>query len=383
MTFSEFGRRPEENGDARHRPRHRGAAVRDRRPREGRPARRAAEPHQPRRQRQPRADGRLPGGVRDRAAHVAQRRRQGRARQDVLGARRCSQSGPSAPVASTPSPRARATGSRARAARCTGSAAARSSVSLAHVDARSSAARRRRRTRACGSSAPTAGIFSFGDAHIYGSTGGKHLNKPIVGMAATPTGKGYWLVASDGGIFSFGDARFHGSTGRMRLNQPIVGMAATPSGKGYWLVASRRRHLQRSATPSFHGSTGGDAAQQADRRHGRDADAARATGWSHRDGGIFSFGDAKLSRRQGEDAGARRRLSPARRSGNGYWLAARTARSAPSATRPCREASTHRPRAGAQLAAATSRGRRERQELRHAPTCSAGHRAGSRPAGRV
>jgi hypothetical protein len=30
-------------------------------------------------------------------------------------------------------------------------------------------------------------------------------------MAATPTGNGYWLVASDGGIFSFGDAHFHGS----------------------------------------------------------------------------------------------------------------------------------------------------------------------------
>ena len=25
-------------------------------------------------------------------------------------------------------------------------------------------------------------------------------------MAATPDGKGYWLVASDGGIFTFGDA---------------------------------------------------------------------------------------------------------------------------------------------------------------------------------
>ena len=41
-----------------------------------------------------------------------------------------------------------------------------------------------------------------------------HLNKPIVGMAATPDGDGYWLVASDGGIFSFGDAAFYGSTRR-------------------------------------------------------------------------------------------------------------------------------------------------------------------------
>jgi hypothetical protein len=53
------------------------------------------------------------------------------------------------------------------------------------------------------------------------------LNKPVVGMVATPDGKGYWLVASDGGIFSFGDAAFHGSTGGMTLNKPVVGMMAT------------------------------------------------------------------------------------------------------------------------------------------------------------
>ena len=31
------------------------------------------------------------------------------------------------------------------------------------------------------------------------------------------------MVASDGGIFSFGDAPFFGSTGNLRLNKPIVG----------------------------------------------------------------------------------------------------------------------------------------------------------------
>jgi len=46
-------------------------------------------------------------------------------------------------------------------------------------------------------------------------------------MAGDETGRGYWLVASDGGIFSFGDAGFHGSTGGTHLNRPIVGMAST------------------------------------------------------------------------------------------------------------------------------------------------------------
>ncbi len=82
------------------------------------------------------------------------------------------------------------------------------------------------------------GIFAFGDARFHGSTGNITLNQPIVGMAPTPTGNGYWLTASDGGIFAFGDARFHGSTGNITLNQPIVGMAPTPTGNGYWLTAS-------------------------------------------------------------------------------------------------------------------------------------------------
>jgi hypothetical protein len=42
-----------------------------------------------------------------------------------------------------------------------------------------------------------------GDATFYGSTGATALNRPSVGMASTPDGKGYWLVASDGGVFSF------------------------------------------------------------------------------------------------------------------------------------------------------------------------------------
>ena len=58
------------------------------------------------------------------------------------------------------------------------------------------------------------------------------LNQPIVGMAATPSGQGYWLVASDGGIFSFGDARFYGSTGSIILNKPIVGMVGVAVGPG-------------------------------------------------------------------------------------------------------------------------------------------------------
>src|SRR3954468_4421152 len=59
-------------------------------------------------------------------------------------------------------------------------------------------------------------------------------------MAATPTGEGYWLVASDGGIFTFGDAHFFGSAGATGVRD-VVGMARTPSGKGYWIATRSGR----------------------------------------------------------------------------------------------------------------------------------------------
>ena len=65
-----------------------------------------------------------------------------------------------------------------------------------------------------------------------------HLNQPVVGMAATPDGRGYWLVAADGGIFAFGGAGFYGSTGNIVLARPVVGMASAARGQGYWMVAS-------------------------------------------------------------------------------------------------------------------------------------------------
>jgi hypothetical protein len=73
-------------------------------------------------------------------------------------------------------------------------------------------------------------------------------------MASTPTGKGYWCVASDGGIFTFGDAQFFGSMGGSHLNQPITGMAAPPTAQGYWLVA-RDGGIFTFNTP-FYGSAG-------------------------------------------------------------------------------------------------------------------------------
>jgi hypothetical protein len=138
------------------------------------------------------------------------------------------------------------------------------------------------------------GIFTFGSAGFYGSTGSLHLQRPVVGMTPTANRTGYWLVASDGGIFSFGNAGYFGSipglgiapvgtSGAAKtLSAPVVGMVPSSDDGGYFMVAS--------------------------------------------DGGIFAFGDAKFEGSCpgiGGCSGAAVAVMPDA-SGNGYWLVTST-----------------------------------------------------------
>ena len=162
------------------------------------------------------------------------------------------------------------------------------------------------------------GVFAFGSAVFYGSTGSLHLNQPVVAVAPTPDGRGYWLVASDGGVFAFGDAGFYGSMGGTRLNKPIVGIAASPDGKGYWLVASDGG-VFAFGSAAFDGSMGGKPL---------DAPivgmAAASSGYwlVAADGGVFAFGGAPFV----GSLGAKSLNAPivgmaSAPKGDGYWLA--------------------------------------------------------------
>jgi hypothetical protein len=93
------------------------------------------------------------------------------------------------------------------------------------------------------------GIFSFGSAQFYGSTGSLHLQRPVVGIVPTADHGGYWLDASDGGVFAYGDTQFYGSIPGLglnpagsglpnSLNAPIVGMVPSIDDNGYFMVAS-------------------------------------------------------------------------------------------------------------------------------------------------
>jgi hypothetical protein len=99
------------------------------------------------------------------------------------------------------------------------------------------------------------GIFAFGDAAFYGSTGNIRLAKPVVGMAATPDGAGYWLVASDGGVFTFGDATFSGSAVGDGT-EPVVGIARPADGPGYWLLAADGGVFAFGGAPFFGSGSG-------------------------------------------------------------------------------------------------------------------------------
>jgi predicted RNA-binding protein with TRAM domain len=165
------------------------------------------------------------------------------------------------------------------------------------------------------------GIFAFGDAGFYGSTGAISLNKAIVGMASTPDGKGYWMVASDGGIFAFGDAGFYGSTGADHLNKPIVGMASTPDGKGYWMVASDGG-IFAFGDAGFYGSTGADHLNKPIVGMASTPDG-KGYWMVASDGGIFAFGDAGFYGSTGADHLNKPIVGMASTpDGKGYWMVA-------------------------------------------------------------
>src|SRR5207244_1181784 len=87
-------------------------------------------------------------------------------------------------------------------------------------------------------SASSAGYWVVGsDGSVYALHGAPYKGgargrawPPVVGIAATHTGGGYYLLDSAGQIFPFGDARSYGSMAGRPLNAPIIALAPTPSG---------------------------------------------------------------------------------------------------------------------------------------------------------
>ncbi len=168
------------------------------------------------------------------------------------------------------------------------------------------------------------GVFTFGDSHFFGSTGSIVLNKPIVGIASTPDGGGYWLVASDGGVFAFGDAHFFGSTGSIVLNKPIVGIATDGSTGGYWLAASDGGIFAFNAP--FLGSMGATPLNAPITLMSSTPGFGgyRLIG---SDGGVFDFGNAMFYGSAAVPGSSGWTALATNLTGDGYWLFANIARS--------------------------------------------------------
>ena len=169
--------------------------------------------------------------------------------------------------------------------------------------------------------------------------GGRVSNAPVVGIAATPDGGGYWLVASDGGVFNFGDARFYGSMGGQHLNSPVVGIAATPDGRATgWSPPTAASST--SGTPSSAGSMGGQHLNAP--VVGMAADDAGGYWLVASDGGVFNFGDAPfIGSMGGQHLNAPVAGIAGTPDGGGYWLVGSDGGifnygDAPASSAPCR-----------------------------------------------
>jgi len=152
-------------------------------------------------------------------------------------------------------------------------------------------------------------VVAFGDAAFRGQTFPLPLPLAAVGLAATPSGQGYWIATADARVLAFGDALLYSATGgplpaakptgSAAATSPTVAIAASPDGRGYWLLA-RDGGVFSFGVP-FHGSV-------PDRRSYTSAVELRATesggGYyvAGADGAVFAFGDA--DKRRERPAGA-------------------------------------------------------------------------------
>lgn len=162
-------------------------------------------------------------------------------------------------------------------------------------------------------------LMTYGDARYHGDLSHVAIDSPILAVAATPSGEGYWLMEASGRMHPFGDAPDLGSPGLPDAEYGIA-LAPTSTGQGYW-VATQTGGVYTVGDARFFGSAAGTL--------GPDVDivdlAASPTGKGYwlvdSAGGVHAFGDAAFS-------GSAASLPPrypitgvaATSTGRGYWL---------------------------------------------------------------
>jgi hypothetical protein len=85
-------------------------------------------------------------------------------------------------------------------------------------------------------------VSAFGDVKSHGDLQSKNIHRTdIVAIVATADAGGYWLIGADGEVYNFGDAAFFGDL--LHLTNPVqvtdvVGMVPASGDKGYFLLGS-------------------------------------------------------------------------------------------------------------------------------------------------
>lgn len=136
-------------------------------------------------------------------------------------------------------------------------------------------------------------VSGFGDVRSYGGLPQLHINRTdVVAIVATEDGLGYWLVGADGEVYTFGDAPFHG--GLLGLPKPvhvsnIVGMVACAGDMGYFLVGSDGGVFAFGAT-HYYGSLPGLGVKVNDIRAILPSGTGKGYILVGADGGAFVFG---------------------------------------------------------------------------------------------
>ena len=170
------------------------------------------------------------------------------------------------------------------------------------------------------------------------------LGAPVVGLAATPTGKGYWRVGADGGVLTAGDAHFYGSaTGRARTTRSSRSPRRAPvTATGSPTAAAR---CSPSATPRSTARWPATA-EPPDRRHGRDARRQRLLARRQRRRHLLVQRDRSTARPAACASTSRSsawpRHRPATATGSSRATAASSRSTHRSTARPARSTSTSR-----------------------------------------
>jgi hypothetical protein len=162
------------------------------------------------------------------------------------------------------------------------------------------------------------GVFDFGGAGYYGSLPHKNIvpATPVVGMASTPSGLGYWLVTQGGHVYPFGDAKTY-SAHSGTPSASIVAIVPTADGKGYWLIGDNGIIWRYGDAANYKDKTG---------LSGVVSGAATPDGkgyWIATSAGkVYAFGDAKTEsaiKGQGAVSGTVSSMAPTL-DGKGYYL---------------------------------------------------------------